>query len=230
MAAKKHKERKSTISVRFLSFLVALGALVLPSVFSYAEDLTTLDGKTFTNITEVAKYPNQIFFTCNEKRISVAISNMPEEFLAEHGIQKLENPPSQQINVQPVDVTQPTVSTTTQPILQLTNPVDLFLWQNRESDLDQMECSYFTTNDSIGIERSKQWCLTLKHAEVDLDANSTTSYNNAKLDDLKTSQWMHFDIGQEGLVTNISTNFLSGMLWPQKTTLKIFKRKLRVAP
>jgi hypothetical protein len=48
-----HKTLKRKFDLRLLRFFVAFGVLVLPSVFLYAEDLTTLDGKTFTNITEV---------------------------------------------------------------------------------------------------------------------------------------------------------------------------------
>ena len=60
--------------------------IVLFLYSAHGEDLITLDGKTFTNITEVTKYPNQVFFTYNENRIGVAISNLPEDFLAKHGV------------------------------------------------------------------------------------------------------------------------------------------------
>jgi hypothetical protein len=46
-----------------------------------------LDGKTFTNITEVTKYPKLVVFTYNSNRTSAAISNLPEDFLAKHGVE-----------------------------------------------------------------------------------------------------------------------------------------------
>ena len=73
-----------------LRSLVALGALVLASVISQAEDFTTLDGKIFTNITDIAKYPNQVVFTFNEKRTPVAISNLSAEFRTKHGVKEQE--------------------------------------------------------------------------------------------------------------------------------------------
>jgi len=52
-----------------------------------------LDGKIFTNITEVAKYPNLVVFTYNESRTSVAISNLPAEFRVKHGVKETESAP-----------------------------------------------------------------------------------------------------------------------------------------
>jgi len=60
--------------------------IVLFLYSAHGEDLITLDGKTFTNITEIAKYPNQFFFTYNGNRMSVTISNLPEGFLAKYGV------------------------------------------------------------------------------------------------------------------------------------------------
>ena len=62
--------------------------LVLCLSAARGENLTVLDGQSYTNITEISKYPNQIHFTCDEKRISVAITNLPEEFLSKYAIKK----------------------------------------------------------------------------------------------------------------------------------------------
>jgi hypothetical protein len=97
-------------------FLVAVGILALAARFSYAEDLTTLDGKIFTNITEVTKYPKQVFITYNEKRISIAITNLSEEFRTKYKIQS----PS----------ATPAITT------QQTSPTDLFLAQCRNLDVE----------------------------------------------------------------------------------------------
>jgi hypothetical protein len=81
-----HKTLKRKFDLRLLRFFVAFGVLVLPSVFLYAEDLTTLDGKTFTKITEIAKYPKLVVFTYNSNRTSVTISNLSENFRVKYGI------------------------------------------------------------------------------------------------------------------------------------------------
>ena len=127
----------SYVALYSLCFLAILGALILSSIASYAEDLTTLDGKTFTNITEVAKYPKLVVFTYNSNRTSVTISNLPEEFLAKYGMPKPQSPPPQLTNVQPVDLSQQTVSATAQPIFQSTNPVDVFLVNHKDSSLEE---------------------------------------------------------------------------------------------
>jgi len=56
--------------------------------FARAEDLTALDGKKYADITDVSKYPKQVFFTSNSNRIGVAITNLPEDFQERHGIIK----------------------------------------------------------------------------------------------------------------------------------------------
>src|SRR5208282_3993033 len=177
-----------------LRLLVVLKVLVLASVVLYAEDLTTLDGKTFTNITEVTKYPKLVVFTYNSNRTSVAISNLPAEVRAKYGIIIKTNTPK-------VSVTQTQAN-------RFSNPVDIFLWQNRESDLEQHESDYFTTNEPpFGFTRDKQRWIYLKHAEIELSVWTKTWFHQPDLKDLEDSQEMHFDIGQEGVVTNIFNKF-----------------------
>ena len=77
--------------MRFPCVLVAVGFLALSAWFSCADDLTTLDGKKYTDITDVSKYPKQVFFTCNSNRIGVAITNLTEEFQSKHNFTKKQN-------------------------------------------------------------------------------------------------------------------------------------------
>jgi len=72
--------------MRLLYYLTTAATLVFPFALSNAEDLTTLDGITFTNITEIDKYPKQVYFTCNSNRIGLSITNLPEWFRAKHQI------------------------------------------------------------------------------------------------------------------------------------------------
>jgi hypothetical protein len=67
-----------------LALLLMFAVLTAAANFSYAEDLTTLDGKAFTNITEITKYPAQMVFTYSGKRTSVSISNLPADFRTKH--------------------------------------------------------------------------------------------------------------------------------------------------
>jgi len=38
------------------------------------------------NITDISKYPQQVFFTCSTNRIGVSVTNLPEDFDERHGI------------------------------------------------------------------------------------------------------------------------------------------------
>ena len=84
-----HKTHKRKLDLRLLRLSMTFGGSILTSVFAYAEDLKTLDGKTFTNITEITKYPKQVYFTSDSNRIGVAVTNLPEDFRSKHGITAL---------------------------------------------------------------------------------------------------------------------------------------------
>jgi hypothetical protein len=197
-----HKKLKRKKTLHLLCLFAALGTLVRPSVFSYAEDLTTLDGKTFTNITEITKYPKQIFFTYNSNRMPVAISNLPEGFRVKHGI----------------------VIRTNAPIVaassgqQQLSPIDLFLWQNRESKLEQREDEYTnSTIEKIGSStknKSKLWSITLQSAEVSLSLFTTISMfeteNDKEVlkDTIRDTDEMSFDVGDADYISKVFDKFL----------------------
>lgn len=67
------------------------------------EDLKTLDGKKYSNITEVSKYPKQIFFTCDQQRVSVAITNLSPEVQSHFGYKQ-----SQTANLKMEELSAPT--------------------------------------------------------------------------------------------------------------------------
>ena len=117
--------------MRFPYHLVAVGVLVLSVRFSYSEDLTTLDGEKYVNITDISKYPQQVFFTCSTNRIGVSTTNLPQGFRAKYGIETKTN--------------NSTVSTA--KLTLQTNSTDLFLAANRYSDLKvKRETTVFTNN------------------------------------------------------------------------------------
>jgi hypothetical protein len=179
--------------MRFLCFLVTVGVLVLPPSFSYAEDLTTLDGKTFTNITEVTKYPKQVVFTCNENRASVAITNLPTEFREKYGII--------------IKTNTPMVSLTQNQTNSFANPVDLFLWQNRESGLEQEEKENIVTN-FLTWDIFIDWSIRLRSAIVTLEVHNDTSFNNEQKEHSQTTDFMSFDIGEEAFMLSVFEKFL----------------------
>ena len=172
----------SYVALYSLRFLVILSALVLPSVFSYAEDLTTLDGKTFTNITEVAKYPKLVVFTYNENRTSVAVSNLPVEFCTKY------------------DVKEHAKKSVPQTISQPTNSIDLFLARNRDTDLFECDSELFSTNHV-----DKSWQLCLHGIEVALTSYTTDWHTTPET---RTSQAMHFNLGQEVIVNEVFNKFV----------------------
>jgi hypothetical protein len=174
----------SYVALYSLRFLAILGVLVLPAVFLYAEDLTILDGKTYTNITDVAKYPNLVVFTCNENRISVAISNLPAEFRAKYDVKE-----------QAKKSVLPTIS-------QPANSTDLFLDRNRDTDL--FECDS-DTNMSGTNRIDKSWQLCLHGVQVSLTSYET-DWNTTP--EKRTSQFIHFNLGQEGVVNQVFDKFV----------------------
>jgi hypothetical protein len=176
-----HKTLKRKFDLRLLRLFVAFGVLILSPLSSYAEDLTTLDGKTFTNITEVTKYPKLVVFTYNSNRMSVSISNLPEIFRTKHGIKI-------------ISITNtPTISATQTQA----NPTDLFLWQNRDTDLFECDSDFFSTNHI-----DKSWQICLHGIEITLTRYET------KNDTDKDSRNMHFNLGQEGFVNQAFDKFI----------------------
>jgi hypothetical protein len=162
---------------------------VLVSRLSVArgEDLTTLDGKTYTNITEFAKYPNQVFFTCNGERIHAAITNLPEEFKSKHEIEIITNAPTV-----PVSQTQ-------------INPTDSFLWQHRGTTLSECDSEFTFSNldqlAQLDTQNDKSWQICLSGIEVRL-----TSYKTTK--GITSEPFMRFDLGHEGAVNQVFDKFI----------------------
>jgi hypothetical protein len=74
------------MSINRITFpIVAVCCFINPFAL-HGEDLTTLDGKTFSNISNVSVYPKQVFFNCNGERASVLSTNLPEAFRIQHGV------------------------------------------------------------------------------------------------------------------------------------------------
>lgn len=154
----------ATIVVLIVSLSVACG-----------EDLTTLDGKTFTNITAIAKYPKQVFFNCDGKRIGVAITNLKESFRAKYGIN--------------ISTNAVTVSG------QQTNSVDLYFANHSNSTLT------VEREKSKSAENSyDSWTITVMAKGFELRSGTiigpATSTNN-----LNIQQSASFKFNQEAFVS-----------------------------
>jgi hypothetical protein len=70
---------------RYLCF-IALVFCSFSTLLGRCENLTTLNGTTYTNITDIAKYQTVIVFTYCSNRTAVAISNLPEQFQLKYAI------------------------------------------------------------------------------------------------------------------------------------------------
>jgi hypothetical protein len=71
---------------RFAAAAIWGFVLNMPLGFARAEDLVTLDGNKYVGITDISKYPKQVFFTYGTNRIAVALTNLPDDFEDRHGI------------------------------------------------------------------------------------------------------------------------------------------------
>jgi hypothetical protein len=140
-------------------------------------------------------------------------SNLPEDFRAKYGIIIKTNTPKSSV-------------AQTQTSL-LANPVDLFLWQNRESDLQQHESDYSTTNEPpFGFTIDKQRWIYLRHAEIELSAWTKTWFHQPDNKDLEDNQEMHFDLDQEVLVTNIFNKFFEWDAVATKNHAENFEKEI----
>jgi len=153
---------------------------------SQAEDLTTLDGHTFTNITEISKYATMVVFTSNGQRKGVTITNLPEAFRAKYGVVIKTNAPA-------------VATVKLQPQL---SPVDSFLFQQKDIDVaDLMECDGVNihTNDEV-----TSWQLCLSGVEVSL--TSYLDYTNGTRK--RQPQRLKFQIGQDVIMGQVFDKFL----------------------
>ena len=181
MAAKEHGTRKGRISCLMAMFCV----LLLSSIASRAEDLTTLDGKTYTNITEVSKFPKQVFFTCNGGRVSVAITNLPEEFKTKHKVVTKTNP------------------VTTTPVSQA-SPEDSILLQNNdlfECDYEEEKGSFITNGRGEKVYKNVSWQMCLRGITVDLKFHETEDVTEKRI------QNIHFILGQASIINQAFDKF-----------------------
>jgi len=172
--------------LNFLVF-VLLGVLVANSL--HGEDLTTLDGRKYSNISDILKYPKQIFFNFNGIRTNVSVTNIPDEFRSRHGIIVKTN--------NPVVVTK----------LSQLDSSDVVLWQNRKSSLYQEEKESSYGSDTLTYT-NKDYYLRLESVEVKLTVNTTWGWRNSKLKSFYNSELMHFDIGQEEFMSKVFEKFI----------------------
>ena len=120
---------------------VTMAVLILCSSVASGESLTTLDGKTYTDIADITKFPQQIHFTCGTDRVVVAITNLPEEF-------RLRNQITIVTNLIPAK--SDTVTATAQTAKAL-NADDLYLSQHGDSILEVQTNLDVVITNSPGI-------------------------------------------------------------------------------
>jgi hypothetical protein len=199
--------------------MATIAALVLCLSAACGEDLTTLDGKTYTNITEFAKYPNQVFFTCNDKRIRVAVTNLPEDFRTKHGIVAVTNEAHQKTAV------------------QVLSPDDLFLAQHSYSDFEvKKDVSLIITN---GTEYVTNFDLHVCSVQVNAKgfefAIYTYSCNPEGLINLTNSHsdvlaTFGFKFGEEDSARQIFEKFVEWESTAAKNNVESFKKQIASLP
>jgi hypothetical protein len=160
-------------------YIFALMAFV--SSFCQGEDLTTLDGKIYTNITEVTKYPKMIVFSFNGNREPVRNTNLPEAFRDKYRIVIATNAPPQTIAA---------------PQQSSLSPNDALLFEHKDTEL--FECdSVNNTNDD-----KKSWQICLHGVEVTL-----TSYSDITDSDNDIRNYIKFQIGQEAIINQVFSKY-----------------------
>ena len=170
-----------------LTNIILLGAFQAGML--HAENLTTLDGKVYTNFVFVTNYPTVILIKHSGGTSGIKFANLPEDFRKKYNVKEKANAVPLKINSQPTNS-------------------DSFLWQNRESDLEQHESDYSTTNEQpSGFTIDKQRWIYLRHGEIELIAFTTTWFHQPNSKELRDTQEMHFDLEQEEIVTNIFNKF-----------------------
>lgn len=166
--------------------LFALWACLQVSLLR-GEDLTTLDGHTFTNITEIDKYSKMVVFTYNGVRKAITFTNLPVEFCTKHRIVIKTNVP----------VTSATVTTTQQ---QQLSPIDLLLFNNRDKRL--LECDSTNINEN---DESKSWQICLQGVQVSLVRYIDTYPDMEKKE---PTEQIEFAIGQEAMINNVFDKYI----------------------
>ena len=185
--------------------LVLLGAVILPIAVSLAgEDLTTLNGKVYKNISAVKVYPNQVVFTYNDERIPVALTNLPSDFCDKYGIKIATAEPPETVRAAQTNAVDAGSAPQVDPIVR--SPLDSFLWQNRDADLSQFDSSSSRfSKDHI----YKDWDVFLaRGVDVILKARTTQYFGEGDTNHVIQSEELEFKVGQEEMISNMFNKFL----------------------
>lgn len=216
----------ATNSVRSAATIIVL---VLCLSAAHGEALTTLDGKTYTAITEITKYPKQIFFTCNSNRVGIAITNLPEEFCAKYLI-----PTPASIAAAKLA---PEITTQTRylPVksVKITLELDDYLSNHASSDL------YFETNAQCGCTvflRSKQFILDVFNYDLYTGSLSEVVTGPASYDRLQAINTRSlndgsrvvktFQYGQEVALNQVFNKFLEWDETASKKNAESFRKEI----
>ena len=187
--------------------------LVLCLSVGHGEDLTTLDGKTYTNITEVSKYPKQVFFTCNEKRVSVATTNLPEEFRVKYGV-----------TIQTNTVTHSKISPTSDS--------DDLLFARYKNDVDLVVYDYTAevTNNLYNPIEIRSWQISVQGGVIGLSSYLSRGSNLLQQIDSRTGKHLSFSPGEEELVAQAFSKFDEWTEIATKNHAEPFDKTIIVTP
>jgi hypothetical protein len=157
------------------------------------ENLTTLDGRTFTNVVSVTNYSSVVVINHDGGMTGIKPSSLPEDFLSRHGIPM----PKKVVSVpQPQKETnQPPVLEASQTIQLLPTPqLDSYLSSHRDS---KIEVSASESDNSAGI--------TLNARGFELNAFNFDVYS---IDKAKSITTIFFEYGDEVNLNKLFNKFL----------------------
>jgi hypothetical protein len=196
MVETKFINRKSFTATNTVRSAATITVLVLCLSAVQGENLTTLDGKTYKNITDISKYPKQIYFNCDSNRIGITITNLPEDFRMLHGIVLKTNTPIVAVLV---------------PQQTPTNPTDLFLANNADSQLTAERMVEETIDQVVNNEgkiyfaKAGKWSIVLTPIKITLNAVNYTHTGSEKV--YRDEAEMNLNMGQEVSMQSVFDKF-----------------------
>jgi len=167
--------------------MVVFGVFAMSLVVSRAENLTTLDGKTYTNAVFVTNRAHYATIKHDDGTAFVVISNLPVAFRTKYNLREQTNAPVAKAN--PVQA----------------NSIDLFLAQYRNSDLTVEK----SISDSATNDTTHSWVLRVTPKGFVLTGYGWRWVEEKGSREMKNNHWVNlgFVFGEENLIRPIFDKF-----------------------
>lgn len=190
MGETKYINSKSFTATNTVRSAATITVLVFCLSAACGENLTTLDGRTFTNVYSVTNYPSVVVIRHEGGTAGVKASNLPEDFRKKYGVVIVTNSPK----------------TFVPPKIQV-DPTDLFLSQNLSSKLEVEKTinDVDTTNDA-----SHAWVIRVASKGFELTGYEWRWVTEHGSREHKNTHWANskFKFGQEAVIAQTYDKFL----------------------